>query len=99
MFVLLKSVFPRFLNKIDQKNTVYNLNALDIFSEIVKKEFDKNIIKYIKPVKNQNNNLFIKCVNSSIASEIRFKKIDILNKINYRLKYLKRGEVVDIVFV
>ncbi|OWK27467.1 MAG: hypothetical protein US76_04565 [Parcubacteria group bacterium GW2011_GWA2_38_13b] len=99
MFISLKSVFPRFLNKIDQKNKVYNLNALDVFKDVVKKEFGEEIVDFIKPVKSQNSNLFIKCANSGAASEIRFKKINIINKINHRLKYLNKGEIRDIVFI
>ena len=99
MFILLKSVFPRFLNKIDQKNKVYDLNALDVFGDVLKKEFGVEVADFIKPVKSQNNNLFIKCVNSGVASEIRFKKISILNEINRRLKYLNKGEIRDIVFI
>lgn len=99
MFVLLKSVFPRFLNKIDQKNKVYNLNALDVFKDIVKKELGDEIVDFIEPVKNQNNNLFIKCVNSGAASEIRFKKTRLLDETNRRLKYLNKREIGDIIFI
>ena len=99
MFISLKSVFPRFLNKIDQKNKVYYLNALDVFKDVLKKEFSEEIADFTKPIKNQNNNLFIKCVNSGAASEIRFKKINIINKINHRLKYLNKGEIKDIIFI
>ncbi len=99
MFISLKSVFPRFLNKIDQKNKVYSLSALDIFKDVLKKEFGEEIANLIKPVKNQNNNLFIKCVNSGVASEVRFKKINILNEVNNRLKYLNKGDVRDVIFI
>lgn len=99
MFILLKSVFPRFLNKIDQKNKVYDLNALDVFRDVLKKEFSEEIADFIKPVKNQNNNLFIKCANSGAAAEIRFKKISILNEVNHRLKYLNKGEIKNIIFI
>ncbi|MEK7627012.1 MAG: DUF721 domain-containing protein [Patescibacteria group bacterium] len=99
MFISLKSVFPRFLNKIDQKNKVYSLSALDIFKDVLKKEFGEEIANLIKPVKNQNNNLFINCVNSGVASEVRFKKINILNEVNNRLKYLNKGDVRDVIFI
>ena len=57
-----------------------------LFSKVIENYFPRELLQHTRPVSYKNKILFISALNSVIASEINFKKMEIIEKINQELK-------------
>lgn len=99
MFISIKSIFPRILSRVDSKNKLYSFNVINVFQETLKEYYSDDLLDFVEPQKYQNSNLFLRCKNSGVASEIQLRRTEILNKINKRLGCLKRERVDNLIFI
>lgn len=72
---------------------------IDVFREVLREYYSDDLLDFVEPRKYQNSNLFLRCKNSGVASEIQLRKVEILNKINKRLNYFKKEMVNNLVFM
>lgn len=72
---------------------------IDVFREVLREYYSDDLLDFVEPQKYQNSNLFLRCKNSGVASEIQLRKVEILNKINKRLNYFKKERINNLVFM
>lgn len=98
MFIHPKLSFSRILNKINKSIEVCDSDTKVVFVRVFKGVFGDNFSEYVEFVKYDNGCLFLRCFNSSVASEVVLNNKFIINEFNNKLSGYNKFTVKRLIF-
>lgn len=93
MFISLKNLFPRLINRLGFEKKIEEEKIFQLWQKSLSSLYSANFQKQTKPLKLQNKILTIGVSNSSLASELQLRQNEILENINLREDKVKKIKI------